>query len=406
MNDHPHPPVQDMVLADLLDIAAFQDLSDSYAQISGLAIAILDLQGNILIHSGWQEICTDHHRKHPTTASRCLESDTELAGMLTQGQKFNMYQCKNGLIDVATPIFIENVHLGNLFAGQFLLQKPDIAFFSRQAEEYGFDKNHYLEALAQVPILSKDEINKTLAYLSNLTVVIGNAGLDKKRLLDLNKDLEKEISNRTFNLEGEKRFSESLINSLPGVMYLFDQTGHYLRWNQNFENFSGYSREEILRMNPLDFIATEDRQKAREVMAEVFEKGRASFEGGFATSSGEIVPYLFTGYKYIHKEVNYLIGVGVDISDRVKAENEKANVIKKLRDALSEAKQLSGLLPICASCKKVRDDKGYWNQLEAYVREHSEAEFSHSLCPDCSEKIYGNEPWYAGMKKESDPSDG
>ena len=61
----------------------------------------------------------------------------------------------------------------------------------------------------------------------------------------------------------------------------------------------------------------------------------------------------------------------------------------ELQKALSEIKTLSGLLPICASCKKIRDDKGYWNQIEIYIRDHSEAEFSHSLCPLCAEKLYG-----------------
>jgi K+-sensing histidine kinase KdpD len=60
-----------------------------------------------------------------------------------------------------------------------------------------------------------------------------------------------------------------------------------------------------------------------------------------------------------------------------------------LRDALSQIKTLSGLIPICASCKKIRDDKGYWNQLETFIQEHSEAEFSHGICPECMKKLYG-----------------
>ncbi len=59
-----------------------------------------------------------------------------------------------------------------------------------------------------------------------------------------------------------------------------------------------------------------------------------------------------------------------------------------LQEALSKVRQLSGLLPICAACKKVRDDQGYWTQIEAYIRDHSDAEFSHSLCPDCGDRLY------------------
>ena len=73
---------------------------------------------------------------------------------------------------------------------------------------------------------------------------------------------------------------------------------------------------------------------------------------------------------------------------RKKAEEEREKLIRELRQALAEVKALSGLLPICASCKKIRDDKGYWNQIEVYIRDHSEAEFSHSFCPDCAKKLY------------------
>jgi len=70
------------------------------------------------------------------------------------------------------------------------------------------------------------------------------------------------------------------------------------------------------------------------------------------------------------------------------AEEEKERLIDDLQHALSEVKKLSGLLPICASCKKIRDDRGYWNQIESYIKDHSEAQFSHSMCPECAEKLY------------------
>jgi PAS domain S-box-containing protein len=69
-------------------------------------------------------------------------------------------------------------------------------------------------------------------------------------------------------------------------------------------------------------------------------------------------------------------------------EKERERMIEELKKALATVKTLSGLLPICASCKKIRDDKGYWNQIESYISDHSEAEFSHAICPECSEKLY------------------
>ena len=136
----------------------------------------------------------------------------------------------------------------------------------------------------------------------------------------------------------EKNFSESLINSLPGVMYVFDHFGRFKRWNRNFETVSGYSANQIKKMNPLDFIATDDRNRVRKVIEKVFHVGEADVEAGFSTISGKIIPYLFTGYKFVQKNLNYLVGVGLDISDRVRVEQEKENLIKKLQDVLSQVK--------------------------------------------------------------------
>ena len=76
------------------------------------------------------------------------------------------------------------------------------------------------------------------------------------------------------------------------------------------------------------------------------------------------------------------------ISKRNQVEKEREKLIAELQDAVTEIKTLSGLLPICSGCKKIRDDKGYWKQIEFYIRDHSEAEFTHSMCPICAKKFY------------------
>ena len=74
-----------------------------------------------------------------------------------------------------------------------------------------------------------------------------------------------------------------------------------------------------------------------------------------------------------------------------------------LEKALEEVKTLSGLLPICASCKKIRDDQGYWNLLETYIETHSQATFSHGVCPECMDKLYGSQDWYIKRRKNKRP---
>jgi hypothetical protein len=83
-----------------------------------------------------------------------------------------------------------------------------------------------------------------------------------------------------------------------------------------------------------------------------------------------------------------LVSVIRDTTERKKIEEERERLIFELREALAQVKTLSGFLPICASCKKIRDDQGYWQQIEAYIRDHSEAEFSHSICPECARELY------------------
>ncbi|MDO9289352.1 MAG: hypothetical protein Q7T83_11255 [Thermodesulfovibrionales bacterium] len=75
-------------------------------------------------------------------------------------------------------------------------------------------------------------------------------------------------------------------------------------------------------------------------------------------------------------------------NERKQAEEEREQIILELKDALAKVKQLSGMLPICASCKKIRDDKGYWKQVEVYISEHTDTMFSHGMCPDCAKKAY------------------
>jgi DNA-binding NtrC family response regulator len=113
---------------------------------------------------------------------------------------------------------------------------------------------------------------------------------------------------------------------------------------------------------------------AREVDMAAMKAGASDY-----LDKGEIGPSL------LERSIRYAI-------ERKRALKEQIRLISQLQEALAKVKQLSGLLPMCASCKKIRDDKGYWNQLEAYISDHSEADFSHGICPECVKKLY---PEYA-----------
>ncbi|MBI9093214.1 MAG: PAS domain-containing protein [Desulfobacterium sp.] len=94
------------------------------------------------------------------------------------------------------------------------------------------------------------------------------------------------------------------------------------------------------------------------------------------------------------------VHVARDITELKQKEEEREKLIREIQDALEKVKILSGLVPICANCKKIRDDKGYWNQIEGYIQKYSELKFSHGMCPECSDEFYGKEKWYIKAKKK------
>ena len=148
---------------------------------------------------------------------------------------------------------------------------------------------------------------------------------------------------------------------------------------------------DIIGKSVYDIAPKEIADKYYEKDLELFNNpGVQVYEYDLVNSAGEkrIVVFHKAAFLGSDGQVGGLIGTILDITDREKAAADKERLIKELQEALDKVKLLSGFIPICASCKKIRDDKGYWQQVEEYIREHSEAEFSHGICPDCAKKLY------------------
>ena len=120
----------------------------------------------------------------------------------------------------------------------------------------------------------------------------------------------------------ERDFSKAVLDSLPGIFYLFDRNGKFLRWNTNFEEITGYSGEEIRRMHPLDLFSGPDKELVRGRIEDVFTRGTAEVEADLVTKSGKKVTYYCTGHTFQGKGETCLIGTGIDISERKKLEEQ------------------------------------------------------------------------------------
>jgi PAS domain S-box-containing protein len=132
-------------------------------------------------------------------------------------------------------------------------------------------------------------------------------------------------------VERERKLSAATIESLPGVFYLYDERGRFLRWNRNFVTVSGYSDEEIARMHPLDFFVGKDRERVGYAIAEVFEHGESAIEAPFIAKDGTPTAYFFTGRRIDFRDLRCLIGVGIDISVRKSAEAATDQYARRLR---------------------------------------------------------------------------
>jgi PleD family two-component response regulator len=129
------------------------------------------------------------------------------------------------------------------------------------------------------------------------------------------------------------------------------------------------------------------------------------FMSGLANTVDKVKGFEVGGVDYITKpfqcsEVLARVNTHLTLRNLQKC-LEKKNA--QLQEALANIKTLKGLLPICANCKKIRDDQGYWNQIEEYIERHSDALFSHGICPECADKLYGNQEWYIKKRAREKP---
>ncbi len=153
-------------------------------------------------------------------------------------------------------------------------------------------------------------------------------------LTQANRLLHHEIAERKRmeqKLLREKSFSDSVVDCLPGGFYVFDEAGKFLRWNEAFEELTGYAREEVVTMNALDFFDGIDKLRVGEKIIEAFIDGRSTVEAGMVSKDGNSTPTLFTGVRIALDGKVYLVGLGVDISERIMAEEALRESEKELR---------------------------------------------------------------------------
>jgi len=167
--------------------------------------------------------------------------------------------------------------------------------------------------------------------------------------------------------------------------------GAIVAWNKGAQRIYGYAEAEALGMKiteivpegmKMEYAAFMQRIKSGDIV-ESFETQRISKDGKILDVWLTVTPLADSA-----GNLDLLATTERDITERKRREREREETIASLQKAMVEIKTLRGLLPICASCKDIRDDKGYWRQIETYIKEHTDVEFTHGICPNCYKRLY------------------
>jgi len=212
-------------------------------------------------------------------------------------------------------------------------------------------------------------------------------------------------------VDEQKRYIDKLVHKITALRYLAlvvqdskdaitvqDFNGKITLWNKGAQKIYGWSESQALEMNISEIVPPEKAEEALEFIRDVAQgKEITSFETKRITADGRILDVWLTASVLVNEE-NIPIAVATterNITAQNQAAKEKNELIKELQktncqlqQALAETKTLRGIIPICMICKQIRNDKGFWEQVEVYVHNHTEADFSHGICPKCLQEKF------------------
>ncbi len=229
--------------------------------------------------------------------------------------------------------------------------------------------------------------------------------LTEKELIKHRNNLEELVEEQTKKIsENEVKYHKLFENANDAIFIMKDNM--FIDCNQKTLEIFGCENNQIIKHTLMDFSpdlqsdgrtsedkALEKIKLALENEPQFFEWLHCHYDGTTFDTEVSLNRIDIGGERVLQAIVR-------DVTDRKHTEEERKKLILELQEALNNIKTLKGLLPICANCKKIRDDKGYWSQIEGYIESHSDALFSHGICPECEEKLYGDQDWYKKMKKK------
>jgi ligand-binding sensor protein len=287
LKEHYNTIVPEIILSELIDIGHVKSMMESFYELTGIPMSLIDMKGNILAGAGWQKVCTNFHRVDPRTEKNCIASDINLTSDIPEGE-FRLYKCKNGMWDMATPLFFGKHRIAFLFSGQFFFsdEKIDTDFFIQQASRYNFNSDEYLAALANVPRLERSYIKKAQEFFIKLSATLAELGYNKLKLEKALEDTRVMLSNVTHN-----SFLLEEAQSIANLgSWQLDLILNRLTWSDEVYRIFGI---DALEMEPtyegfLLSIHPDDRESVENAYSRSIFESKESYQQN--SNHGEMVP--------------------------------------------------------------------------------------------------------------------
>lgn len=320
----PDYDVTEEELANIIDCEEIQRIMDDFYALSGIGIAIDDLNGKILVATGWQDICTKFHRVNPETEKNCLESDIILTSGVKPGE-IKAYKCKNNLWDLVTPIMIGSRHVGNLFLGQFFYtdEQVDLDIFRKQAAMYGFNPDEYLAALDRVPRWSRETVTLVMDFYRRFAGLISRLSYSNLKLAKSLTDNEMILQDLAGSQEKYRRYCEF---SPLGIL-VTDGTGNFVDVNPMACSVLGYSLDELMGMDLLSLFPAENRALADEYFFSLVRMGFISYETKMQKKNETAISVLINAVRL--PDDTYMIFI-TELTERDKARKREASALGQI----------------------------------------------------------------------------
>lgn len=319
------------------------------------------------------------------TARMCNTHEWCAAGVRPQVEDL-----KNISVDEELPWFAEHIRRCDIFHVLDVAALPPEARLEREH----FEAQH-IQSLIVVPMETKGNLTGFLGFDSVRGARTWKDD-DKSLLRFFGQTLSHVIERK--RVEDALKEVNTILNRSPAVAFTWkNQEGWPVEFvTENVEKLFGHTAKEFIsgKVQYANCVHNDDFERvADEVKTFSNEKGTIEFNHipyRIVTIDGDIK--IVSDWTFIDRDeegnIAHYKGIIEDITKRKQAEVALQREKDKFEEALEKIKTLSGMLPICSLCKKIRDDKGYWNQIEAYIHKHSDAEFTHSICPKCAKKLY------------------